>query len=168
MRITQALATKAANLLTLKTDSAIEALENEIDSMSRDAYIKTLPKGLLAFDKANPGWITKDDDLRVIYMLGGKRCTYYVGSGVLVPVKDGGSKLIAGKVLRAKIVRLEQMRENYRTMKKEIYAAVLVLGTSKQVIKAFPETAELFGTLKPGEAAPAPKIIELKKKLQKQ
>lgn len=169
MRITQALATKAANILTAKTAQAIEAISNEVDTMSLEDYLKSLPKGVVAFDKANPGWVTKEDDLRVGYKWGGIIHTYYASAGVSVPVKNGYAKLNASKALRAKIIRLEELKEKHRTLKKEAYTAVLALGTSKQVLKTFPETAELFGMAKVGEPAPGnADILRLKHQLQKQ
>lgn len=169
MRISQALATKAANLLTAKTKLAIESLSAQVETMALDAYMKSLPKGLIAFDKANPGWVTKEDDLRVYYNSGGIVQTYYASAGISVPVKEGYAKLKANKALNAKIIRMEELREKYRTLKREAYTAVLTLGTSKQVLKAFPETAELFGST--SACAPStvnPSIIDLKAKLQKQ
>lgn len=94
---------------------------------------------------------------------------YYAGAGVSVPAKDGYARLTANKSLRAKIIRLEVLRDKHRSLKKETYAAVLALGTSKQVLKAFPETAELFGVEAAGESAPiSSNIIDLKTKLKKQ
>lgn len=169
MRITQTLATKAANLLTERTGKAIEVLSDEIDNMALADYMKSLPKGLVAFDKAHPGWITKEDDLRVSYLFGGRLQTYYASAGISVPVKDGYARLSASRALKAKIIRLEELREKQRSLKKEAYAAILALGTSKKVLKVFPETAELFGATNAGEpATESPDITHLKTKLKKQ
>lgn len=168
MKITQELARKAAKLLTAKTDNTIEALSKEINTTSRDAYMKSLPKGLLAFDKANPGWLSMDEDLRVKYYDGGQFKTFYPNIDVAVPTKDGGPKLTANKELKGKIIRLQELIEKRQHLRQETYVAILDLGTSKKVIQAFPETAELFGASKPGESAVVPTIVDLKKKLQKQ
>jgi len=162
MRITQTLATKAANLLTTKTRVTIEALEAEVDKIALDTYLKTLPKGLASFDKTNPGWIKKDEDLRVEYHSDGKLHTYYAGSEISVPMKNGYAKLSANKSLRAKIIRLEELREKHRMLKKEIYAAVIDLGTSKKVLKVFPETAELFGNTNSTQSTISSSIMDLR------